>query len=60
MILISSWVLVIVVEVQFALKHKLNTILTEEYKTERDCEYAKKKLIDSFPEAIDEAWCEPK
>jgi len=60
MILISSWVLVIVVEVQFALKNKLDTIQTAEYKTERECEYAKKKLVDAFHDRIDEAWCERK
>lgn len=54
------WVLIIVVEVQFALAHKIDTIQTAEYKTQRECEYAKKKLVDAFPDRIDEAWCEPK
>jgi len=60
MMLMMNWILVIVVEVQFAMANKIDTIQTAEYKTKQECEYAKKKLMDAFPEKIDEAWCEHK
>jgi len=52
------WILVLILNVEFAAANNMEIVQTEKYKTQRDCEYAKKKLLDYFPEAIDAAWCE--
>jgi len=52
------WILVLVLNVEFAALNKMDVIQTQSFKTQKECEYTKKKMLDSFPESIDAAWCE--
>lgn len=52
------WILVLILNVDFAMQNNMEIVMTEKYRTQRECEFAKKKIMDYFPEAIDAGWCE--
>lgn len=52
------WTLIVILNVQFALHHNMDTTQSVRYRTEQECEHAKERMLKAYPDAVDAAWCE--